>query len=181
MHETLHPIHPVIKLENQINPTSLTIDSIKIHLPGTPIQRSQILFSFSAFQAHILQENSPFQTSPLPQLQQLTICPAQITSPPKFKQNTKNTPTTQEFTPPHDNFKEERIFCSTQKNSISSETSKNSNSTQINAITQDNLSSIQLKFPFSTQNHSYKRNYSHSQLRINSYATIPFSTQNQLT
>ena len=82
LRKTLHPIHPVLKLENQINPTFITIDLLKIHLPGTPMQRSQEIFSLKAFQTQILQQQSPFKrTNTLPHLQKLTISPAQISQP----------------------------------------------------------------------------------------------------
>jgi dUTPase len=80
--ENTESIHPILQLENIFSPNILSLDSFHINLTGTPLEKSQQLFSLKAFEADLLLENSSFHSNPLPQLQVYHTSPAQIPSSP---------------------------------------------------------------------------------------------------
>jgi hypothetical protein len=62
-------IHPILKIENALNPGIFTLDCFQIHIAGSPIERTQQLFDLHSFEAKSITQATVLRSFLLPVIQ----------------------------------------------------------------------------------------------------------------
>ena len=61
-------MHPIIQLDNLLNPTNISMDNFKITLTGSPISKTQQLYELQCFESKLMQSALPLKSNQLPRL-----------------------------------------------------------------------------------------------------------------
>ena len=74
------PVSPLHAIENELNPTVVTVDNISVHLLGDPVENTQTIYDLRRFENKLIGRFSPNMYKKLPMYQSV-ILPAEHSAP----------------------------------------------------------------------------------------------------